>query len=254
MIWTILILIFVLVIASTWWFGLWSNFITLVNLVLAGLIATSFYSNVVALLLKWMETYAVLIEFVSFWLTFAVAFIVLRAATDFLSSIRLKFDNLTELIGRSLLSVAIAVVFVCIACFSLQLAPLPPHLFISKSSSFKTASTRVGGTPEQIQAKLDEEAKAVENMMVNRKFEEAVGPDRLWISTVRMLSRNSLSTSRDQGLFYGADTREITVGEKPYDFQGVREFDPLEMFFVDATQKRRDVSRQKVLRVVTDKK
>ena len=251
MIWFILILMFVLVIASTWWFGLWSNFITLVNLILSGLIATSFYQNLVAVLLGPMETYAVVLEFLSIWAVFVVSFLVLRGATDALSPIRLRFDKLTELIGRSLLSIAIAVVFICFVAFTMQLAPLPPDLFVAENSSFPALGKRDDATPEEIRENLRAESKALTNLVENQKYEEAIGPDKLWNSTVRLLSRASLSTPRSAGLFYGADTRELGRGDEAFDFQDVRVYDPIERFFIETAVKRRAVSRQEVLRIDT---
>ena len=97
----IMILVFVLVVASTWWFGLWSNLITLINLFLASLAASSFYENVSVEILIRQPTYLVLVDVVSLWLVFFITFFVLRAITDVLSKVRLKFDFWTETIGRS---------------------------------------------------------------------------------------------------------------------------------------------------------
>lgn len=161
MIITILILIFILTIASTWWFGLWSNLITLINLILSAMAASSFYLNLADFLHQKIPTFAMLLPFIALWLVFALTFFVLHSVTDTLSSMRLRFDFWTETIGRSLLSISIGWVFVCFTMFALQLAPLPPNWLGSNG----------------------------------------VGPDNLWVSFVRSRSIGSFAASREKGLF-----------------------------------------------------
>jgi signal transduction histidine kinase len=189
----ILILIFVITVASTWWFGLWSNLITLVNVLLSAMIATSFYENTSFELAVRLDSYALLFPFVSQWLLFAVSYIFLRAFTDVLSGVRLKFDHLTELIGRSLLSLAIAGVFVSFVCFTLQRAPLRQNLFSEK------------------------------------RGESAIGPEKLWISFVRGQSNGALSYTAEETMFFPAykAVRTINGEEVPY---LVRTFDPTESY------------------------
>ncbi len=222
----ILILIFILVIASTWWSGLWSNFITLVNLLVAGMAASSFYQTLTAKLMSWQPSYRLLAEFVSLWLIFVVTFIVLRGLTDFLSSIRLKFDFLTEIIGRSLVSVGIACVFVCFTMFSLQMAPLPPNWFGEETQD------------------SDATAEVAEDL----KYASAFGPDSLWVSFIRVGSRGAFAESRDENFFLPADQREFIVNEKPLEFD-TRAFDPTELFFIDQSAYRNRVAKSKTLRL-----
>ena len=122
----IAIMIFIVVVASTWWFGLWSNLITLINLFLASLLASSIYQPVANELANVNKTYAPLYDFIAVWLVFVVTFMVLRGLTDFLSSYRLRFDPITEMVGRSVLSVWIAGVFICFSFFTFQMAPFSP--------------------------------------------------------------------------------------------------------------------------------
>jgi hypothetical protein len=227
MIITLLILIFLLVIAACWWFGLWSNFITLVNLILAGMVASSFYPVLAGKLMAWQPTYRMLTEFLSLWAVFVVTFIVLRGITDVLSPIRLKFDYLTETIGRSILSVCIAVVFVCFTMFSLQLAPLPPHWF---------------GEGKQAQAAIPDGPPG------DFKTKSAFGPDRVWVSFVRMASKGAFAASREKSFLLPADQREFTVDEKPLELES-RVFDPVGLFFFDREGYRSALSRSKSLRV-----
>ena len=125
----IAITMFILIVASTWWFGLWSNLITLINLLLASMIASICFEPVALKLLSMNSSYRYLYDFIAVWLVFLFVFVVLRGVTDVLSGYRLKFDPITELVGRSVLSIWIAGVFVCFSLFTLQMAPLKPSVY-----------------------------------------------------------------------------------------------------------------------------
>jgi len=121
--------IFALVFGANWWLGLWSNLLSLVNFLLAALLASSIYENVAALLsgaAPMIKTYDYLLEFISVWLVFFVTFAVLRGITEFLSAYRLQFDKVTELIGRSLLSAWLGFAFLQFTMFTFHLAPIAP--------------------------------------------------------------------------------------------------------------------------------
>ena len=64
----VIIGLFFLVIASTWWGGLWGNFITLINLFIASLIASSFYEPFARFLIEKMPDYGALMDFIAVWL------------------------------------------------------------------------------------------------------------------------------------------------------------------------------------------
>jgi hypothetical protein len=233
----IMILIFVLIVASTWWFGLWSNLITLINLFLASLVASSFYENVAVEIVIRQPTYIVLVEFVSLWLVFFVAFFILRAITDVFSKVRLKFDFWTETIGRSLLSVWIAGVFICFTMFSLQLAPLPPHFFVKGGDDFELPDSST--SPSEIAAEIPAE------LLAKRKY---FGPDKLWAAFIQSRSRGALSEGRDTTLF-----PSYRLGVHPDDTKlNFRVFDPFGNFFEVNHVRRVAVSKQKILRVSTN--
>jgi len=162
----LILLVFALVIASTWWFGIWNNLLTLINLLLAGLIASGFYENVAVRLIENAPDFKNVASFVAVWATFAVSFIVLRSMTDMISGKRLKFEKTTEIIGQSVLSVWIACVFVAFMLFTLHLSPLPPTVFQGDP-----ASSTMG-----------------------------IGPDRFWLAFVQSRSRGALSSSVEENL------------------------------------------------------
>ena len=122
--------ILILVPLSTWWFGFWSNLLTAINCLLAALIATSAYPVIGQRIIDIdPDSYAYTGAFVGLWAFFIISFILLRGFTDSLSKIRLKFDTITEMVGRSIFSLATAAVLLCFANFTLQLAPLDQELF-----------------------------------------------------------------------------------------------------------------------------
>ncbi len=207
----IAIMLFVLVVASTWWFGLWSNLITLVNLLLAAMLASSIYEPVADRLLDVNRTYRSLYDFLAVWAVFLLAFFILRGITDVASAYRLKFDTITELVGRSVLSIWIACVFICFSFFTLQMAPLKPNTYAQN-------------VPKSDMGSL---------------------PDRMWLAFIQSRSRGALSAGKAKGLF-----KEYTLTPHPEDVgQDIRVFDPRANFLLYYAQKRQEIADRSTLRV-----
>lgn len=211
MITLLIIFIFIAVVASTWWFGIWNSLLTLINLILSGLIASSFYENVGdQLIANGMGDLKALISFVSVWLVFVVSFFVLRLVTDMTSTKKLKFDKTIEIVGQSALSVWIACVFTAFVCFTLHLSPLPPTAFQSDPS----ASTL------------------------------GIGPDRMWLAFIQSRSRGALSSSKAKNLL----AKEYTGPEHPDDAElDARVFDPDGSFIPNHIERREQLSKRKTL-------
>jgi len=137
-----LFLILAITAAAVWFQGLWSAAVTLVNLLLAMIIATSFYEPICTAIegIGAAKSYTYLLDFVVLWLLFAIVFAVLRAITDSLSKKQVQFEMPVEMAGRSLLAVVCGWVMVCFVAFSLQMAPLnsPNPLGAWSSPSAKT--------------------------------------------------------------------------------------------------------------------
>ncbi|MDG1875275.1 MAG: hypothetical protein P8J27_15280 [Mariniblastus sp.] len=204
---------FVLIVASTWWFGLWSNFITLINVLLASMLASSIYEPVAGQLLSINRSYQRLFDFIAVWLVFCLAYFILRGITDVLSAYRLKFDPLTEMIGRSVLSVWIAGVFICFSFFTMQMAPLTPAFYGRKSPA--TLPSEVGTIP-----------------------------DKLWLAFIQSRSRGALSAGQQSKLF-----PEYRYTEHPDDAgQNKRVFDPHGNWLFDMEARRWNLSKQTKLR------
>jgi hypothetical protein len=130
--------------AAVWFQGLWSAAITLVNLLLAMMIASSFYEPICTAIEKIgpAASYTYLLDFVVLWVLFGVVFAILRTITDGLSQKLVGFDLPVEMAGRSILALWCGWLMVCFVAFSLQMAPLnsPNPLGAFSSPSAKTFS------------------------------------------------------------------------------------------------------------------
>src|SRR5438093_9349486 len=138
-----LLLILAATAAALWFQGLWNAAVTLVNLILAMAIATSFYEPVCTQLEKLsgdVKTYTYLLDFIVLWILFALSFGILRAIADSLSKKAVDFDFPVEVAGRSILAIVCGWVMVCFVAFSLHMAPLnsPNPLGAWNSPSSKT--------------------------------------------------------------------------------------------------------------------
>jgi hypothetical protein len=126
MLFLFLLLVLLATAAGVWFQGLWSAAVTLVNLIVSMVIATSFYEPAASAIesIGAAKSYTYLLDFVLLWLIFGIAFGVLRTITDALSSKAVSFDLPVELGGRSLLALACGWMMVCFVAFSLHMAPL----------------------------------------------------------------------------------------------------------------------------------
>ena len=147
------ILIFLFVPLINWWFGFWNNMLTMINCLLAALIATSAYpaiSEFVVNLDKDENSFAYVGDFVGLWAVFVISFMLLRGFTDSLSKYRLKFDIITEMAGRTVFSIGTAIVMLCFTNFTLQLAPLDQELFSESGKPTSATDAAVSSLPDQM--------------------------------------------------------------------------------------------------------
>lgn len=104
--------------------GIWSNLLTLVNVITAGLLAVNYYEP----LANWLQTqapsYTYLLDFLALWAVFALAMGVLRAATDAVSTVKVKFQKSVDLGVGIFLAAWIAWLVVGFAALTLHTAPL----------------------------------------------------------------------------------------------------------------------------------
>ena len=209
MITLLIILMFFGVIASTWWMGIWTNCLTLINLILAGLIASSFYEGLAGMLVD-MIGYKDVVAFLAVWILFVASFILLRSLTDITSSRKLNFDPIVEIVGQSVLSIWIACVFLAFTLFTLHLSPL---------------------TPSDFQANATDSALGI-------------GPDRMWLAFVQSRSRGALSASKDANFL----AEEYTLKDHPDDTDlQARVFDPRGTFIPENVNRRAILATKKAL-------
>lgn len=162
------IFLFLAVGAGCWFTGLWNNLITLVCLIFAGMIASSFFEPVADQLEAGIGSFA---DLVAVWLLFLVSFGILRLITELLSAHRVKFNDVLDLVGRSILSVWIAWAFVCFSMFTIHLAPVEPAAFGGGFQSTPTQNNFMG-----------------------------IGPDKMWLAFIQSRSRGPFAEFRDSGM------------------------------------------------------
>ena len=119
-----LFLIFVGTAVALWFQGLWNTAVTLINLVIAMLIATNLFEPLSTLLESFDASFTYLYDFIVLWVLFAFVFGILRLITDLLSSKAVKFNLPVEMAGRTILAIWCGWLMVCFVAFSLQMAPL----------------------------------------------------------------------------------------------------------------------------------
>jgi hypothetical protein len=104
--------------------GLWGNLIMIFNVIMAGLIATNYFEPLAGWLDSQMPSYTYLCDFIAFWAIFALSVVVLRAITDTLSRVKVRFKKPLEMGGGLFAGAILGWVMVCLVLFSLHTAPL----------------------------------------------------------------------------------------------------------------------------------
>jgi len=162
-----LFLLFLIIAAALWFQGLWSNAVTLINLIVAMLIATNFWEPTCDLIEGFgAGSFTYLLDFVVLWFWFVFAFVFLRLISDLLSRTRVKFEMPVEMAGRSILAIWCAWLVVCFTAFSLQMAPLNSENPLGAWTSPNSASFLF------------------------------VSPDRLWMRFMQSRSRGALARGK----------------------------------------------------------
>jgi hypothetical protein len=168
--------------------GLWSNAISLFNIVISGLVAFSFYAP----LAWWVDDkldgeYTYVLDFVIVWALFVVAMVILRALTRAASKTRMRFRNPIDPVGGPLMALFAAWALSAFTTATLIMAPMP-------KSAFGDRLTRV----EYLMSKIGDSNAA---MTVPILF-----PDVSWLRFVERMN--------DQASF--AASRQRTFGDQAY--------------------------------------
>ena len=115
-----LIFIWFVCIAFLWNEGMWSNCLTLINVLLAALVAMNYFEPVADFLDEKQPSYTYLWDYLSMWFIFFIAFAIARTATGLLSRTRVKFIPQIEQAGRVISVLLIGWILVCFALCSLH--------------------------------------------------------------------------------------------------------------------------------------
>lgn len=102
--------------------GLWSSAINVVNITMAGLIATNYFEPLANLADSSGTNY--MMDSIMLWALFALSFIILRLITQSLSNHDVHFIKPVDLAGRAVLGIWAGWVFVCFAAFAMVTAPI----------------------------------------------------------------------------------------------------------------------------------
>jgi hypothetical protein len=160
----VLVLLFVGVFASVMTQGLWSNTLTLINMILAALIATNYFEPLAGYFDSAEPSFTYVWDFIAIWLLFGLAMVALRAATDFLSPVKVRFFVPVEKAGGIIMALWIAWIAVCFATTTFHTAPL--------------ARNFLGGAFQKTP---------------DAKMFFGLQPDRLWLGWVHRESQGSLA-------------------------------------------------------------
>ena len=160
----VLLLIFVSVFASLMNQGLWSNTITLVNVITSALVATNYFEPVARYLERQEPSFTYVWDLLALWVLFGLTMVALRAATDYVSKVKVRFFMPVDRAGGILMAVWVGWIAVCFATMTLHTAPLARHF--------------LGGA---FQAEPDS------------KMFFGLAPDRVWLAWAHRESKGTLS-------------------------------------------------------------
>jgi hypothetical protein len=113
--------------------GLWSNTITLVNIIISGLVAFGFYSPLVIYLDEMTDgEHTYWLDFAVVWVLFCVVMVVCRALTAAASKTRMRFKNPIDPVGGPAAAILAAWVLAAFALSTLHMSPMPKDAFGGK--------------------------------------------------------------------------------------------------------------------------
>ena len=133
----ILVLIFLACLGFLYPEGMWSNAIRLINVILAALLAMNYFEPLARKLEEWQPSYTYCWDFLALWAVFGGSFVVLRAVTDLISRVKVRFLKIVDQIGSGVLAAAIGWVLVAFTLTTLHTAPLAENFFFGAFQPFK---------------------------------------------------------------------------------------------------------------------
>jgi hypothetical protein len=118
----ILFIVLVLIAAMCSQQGLWSCMINVVNLTMAGVVATNFFEPIARMIDPSGSNYPV--DSGVLWGLFALTYIILRLITQMLSDHDVHFIKPVEYAGRTIMALWCGWLFVCFTAFAMSTAPI----------------------------------------------------------------------------------------------------------------------------------
>jgi hypothetical protein len=110
--------------------GLWSNTITLFNVLISGLVAFAFYSPLAGWLdLQLDGEFTYVLDFVLVWVLFVVVMVILRSLTKAASTTRMRFRHPIDPVGGPLVGLIAAWTLAGFVTATLHMAPLSKEAF-----------------------------------------------------------------------------------------------------------------------------
>jgi len=104
--------------------GLWGNTIALMNVTIAGLVATSYFEPLAGMLSGIIPSLWLYFDMISLALIFAAVYASLRYAAARVSQYRVRFHPVFDNTGSVVLALVTGWVTVCVFSFAMHLAPL----------------------------------------------------------------------------------------------------------------------------------
>lgn len=186
----LLVLIFFGCFAALMNSGLWSNALMLVNVLTAALLATNYFEPLADYFEDQNASFTYLWDFLAIWLIFGLSMAALRAATDYMSPVRVRFLLPVEKAGGILMACWVAWVVVCFTTMTLHTAPLARNFF---GGSFQ---------PE-----------------ADSRMLFGLGPDRVWLGWVHRESKGAMSRLGDPATFDPRGEFILRYGDRRAEFE-----------------------------------
>ncbi len=120
----LLLVLIAIVVGSNFKQGIWGNFLRLIAVITAALLATNFCEPIGAAIETALPTFWQYGDFLGAWLVFTIVNFGLVYLSMKLSPVSVRFSNAVDQLGGVLLSAACGWVLLCFLLFTLHFAPL----------------------------------------------------------------------------------------------------------------------------------
>jgi uncharacterized membrane protein required for colicin V production len=136
--------------------GLWSNTLTLVNIIISGLVAFGFYAPLVVYLDETVTDgqHTYWLDFAVLWALFAVAMVVCRSLTAAFSKTRMRLKYPIDDVGGPLVGLIAAFVLASFTLATFHAAPMPKDFLGGKLAYGDAESVSSVGQPDALWLKF----------------------------------------------------------------------------------------------------